>query len=310
MVDGRGRLKLVGMMGARGKWPLYCAYVSKPAISNCGGRLQSSSVIRRRQKDVRPRLMLTLSKEAGIGETVPPPAAIIITVPSSPDEPPKECQRVLRTPPLKALKLCAPSDMIPRAPFGRETLSPQPSSHDTAMSPYQERLAAADLPPPGPEHFAARRALWLVPGPNPSLQTEANSARRRLEKLLATPQALEDDVVWQAGVDRVWRGLINGARLRNRLPLALVVRPTILGTLLLRPHLSSLQLKILQAGWIREGTWPKGAIVPDSDDIPDAPLPETSESRASTTPYVSTPGPMEDRYASEAAFPSNRHEVH
>ncbi|RDX55432.1 hypothetical protein OH76DRAFT_1319008, partial [Lentinus brumalis] len=114
-------------------------------------------------------------------------------------------------------------------------------------SPYQERLAAAELPPPGPDYFAARRALWLAPGEAPSRPTEANSSRRRLETLLATPDALEDDVIWQTGVDRVWRGLLGGARLKHPLPLTLV-------------------LKILQAGWIREGTWPKGAIAPDSDD--------------------------------------------
>ncbi|KAI0711071.1 hypothetical protein C8T65DRAFT_695510 [Cerioporus squamosus] len=140
------------------------------------------------------------------------------------------------------------------------------------MSPYQERLAAAHLPPPGPEYFTARRALWLAPASNPSFPTEANSSRRRLEALLEAPDALEDEVVWRAGVDRVWHGLLNGARLKHRLPLALV-------------------LKILQAGWIREGTWPRGAIVPDSDDAPEAPLPETTESPASTTPNVPTPGP-------------------
>ncbi|TFK93605.1 hypothetical protein K466DRAFT_478267 [Polyporus arcularius HHB13444] len=141
------------------------------------------------------------------------------------------------------------------------------------MSPYQERLAAAELPPPGPDYFAARRALWLAPGEAPSRPTEANSSRRRLETLLATPDALEDDMIWQTGVDRVWRGLLGGARLKHPLPLTLV-------------------LKILQAGWIREGTWPKGAIAPDSDDAPEAQLPETTESPA-TTSGVPTPRPDE-----------------
>ncbi|RPD67349.1 hypothetical protein L226DRAFT_529695 [Lentinus tigrinus ALCF2SS1-7] len=184
----------------------------------------------------------------------------------------------------------------PRAPFDRDSLSPQPTSQDTAMSPYQERLAAAHLPPPGPEYFNARRALWLVPGPNHSIPTETNSSRRRLEALLATRDALEDEVVWQTGVDRVWRGLLNGARLKHRLPLALI-------------------LKILQAGWIREGTWPKGAIVPDSDDdASDAPLQGTTESPLSpmstTTPYNSTPGPLEDESMLKAASSSNRDDVH
>lgn len=57
-------------------------------------------------------------------------------------------------------------------------------------------------------------------------------------------------------------------------------------------HLTPSQLKILQAGWIREGTWPKGAIAPDSDDAPEAQLPETTES-AATTSSVPTPRPDE-----------------
>ncbi len=172
--------------------------------------------------------MLTLSEKAGLGEPVPPPAAIIITVPSSPDEPPTRCPQILRTPPIKALDLRTPSDLTPRAPFAQDALSPHPTTtHDAAMSPYQERLAAADLPPPGPDYFAARRALWLAPGEAPSRPTEANSSRRRLETLLATPDALEDDVIWQTGVDRVWRGLLGGARLKHPLPLTLVVRPNV-----------------------------------------------------------------------------------
>lgn len=30
------------------------------------------------------------------------------------------------------------------------------------------------------------------------------------------------------------------------------------------------QLKILQAGWLRDGTWPEGMLVPMSDDLPSA----------------------------------------
>lgn len=195
-----------------------------------------------------PVLMLTLtsiSEEAGLGEAAPPPAAIIVTVPSSPDEPPRRCPTILRTPPIKALELRTPSDIAPRAPFAQETLSPPPTtSQDASMSPYQERLAAADLPPPGPEYFAARRALWLEPIENPSYPTEPNLSRRRLESLLATPDALENEVVWQTGVDRVWRGLLGGARLKQRLPLALVVRPdiaSISSDVLCSPHLTAAQ---------------------------------------------------------------------
>jgi hypothetical protein len=32
-----------------------------------------------------------------------------------------------------------------------------------AAPTFQSLLAAANLPPPGPEHFSARRALWVTP---------------------------------------------------------------------------------------------------------------------------------------------------
>ncbi|TBU64073.1 hypothetical protein BD310DRAFT_915294 [Dichomitus squalens] len=141
--------------------------------------------------------------------------------------------------------------MLFRTRFDSDNLNPPPTDMSKlaseARSPFQNRLATATLPPPGNEHFIARRALWRTPGSNPPCPTEPNASRKRLEALLAQPDALEDDGVWDAGVNRVWDGLIAGARLKHRLPLALV-------------------LKILLAGWIQEGTWPRGAVVPESDD--------------------------------------------
>ncbi len=161
----------------------------------------------------------------------PPPAAIVVTVPSSPDDGQNVRPHILRTPPLRALELPAPSDIdiTPRAPFDSDNLSPlltfTSQSANTSMSPFEERLATAGLPPPGADHYAARRALWRAPGPNPPCLTEPNPSRGKLETLLAEPAALEDDRVWDAGLDRVWRGLTGGAKLKHRLPLALVVRP-------------------------------------------------------------------------------------
>ena len=167
--------------------------------------------------------MLTLSEEALLGEPTPP-AAIIVTVPSSPDDSPTRYSKTLRTPPLQALESRAPSDSTTQDTFDQSLLSPSPTMSQTAsVSLFQQRLAESDLPPPGADHFAARRALWWTPGPNSPSPTEANSSRRRLEALLAHPDALEDDAVWEAGVDRVWRGLIGGAKLKHRLPLPLIV---------------------------------------------------------------------------------------
>ncbi|PIL36976.1 hypothetical protein GSI_00668 [Ganoderma sinense ZZ0214-1] len=216
-------------------------------------------------------------------EPSPPPAPIVVTVPSSPDDGQNVRPHLLRTPPLRAFELPAPSDITPRprALFDSDNLSPPltftSQSTDTSMSPFEEQLAAAGLPPPGAEHFDARRALWWAPGPHPPSPTEPNPSRGRLETLLAEPAALEDDRVWDAGLDRVWRGLTGGAKLKHRLPLALVI-------------------KILQAGWIREGTWPKGAVAPESDG--DVPVPEA---KATVSPlYTAAPSSMpEDRPTTE-----------
>ncbi|KZP24525.1 hypothetical protein FIBSPDRAFT_668002, partial [Athelia psychrophila] len=102
----------------------------------------------------------------------------------------------------------------------------------------------ASLPPPGPSHYSARRQLWLAqtgrspPPPAPS------TSRERLEELLSMPGAATNDEVWKAGVERVWRGLVTGGRLKRRLPMNLVI-------------------KIIHAGWLRDPeTWPAGAAAP------------------------------------------------
>lgn len=94
---------------------------------------------------------------------------------------------------------------------------------------FDELLAASDLPPPGPELYAARRKLWLAPRSTMQSHTPVPStAHRRLEKLLSTPNAVENDKVWNNGIEKVWKGLAAGANLKRRLPMALMVNPIIL----------------------------------------------------------------------------------
>ena len=174
--------------------------------------------------------MQTLSELSGPqSDLSPPPNAIVVTAPSSPDDDQNVRPHIFRTPPLRALELHTPSDITPRAPFNSDNLSPPltftSQTAASSMSPFEERLAIEDLPPPGAAHFAARRAIWWTPGSSPPSSTETNPSRGRLETLLAEPGALEDDKVWDAGLDRVWRGLTGGVKLKHRLPLALVVRP-------------------------------------------------------------------------------------
>jgi hypothetical protein len=84
-------------------------------------------------------------------------------------------------------------------------------------------LAHEDLPPPGPDHFAARRALWTTPTAASRLGQAPSTSCIRLENLLDEPGAVERPDVWDAGLDRVWKGLIGGGRLKNFLPLRAVV---------------------------------------------------------------------------------------
>jgi hypothetical protein len=101
-------------------------------------------------------------------------------------------------------------------------ISPSP----TTLNSWDRILAASksELPPPGPDHYAARRKLWLTPRhivePSP---IEPSTSRQRLEKLLSFPDAAESDEVWSNGLDKVWKGLNEGGRFKRRLPMALIV---------------------------------------------------------------------------------------
>ena len=81
--------------------------------------------------------------------------------------------------------------------------------------------------------------------------------------------ALERPNVWDAGLSKVWKGLVEGGRLKNFLPLRAVVClpfPRICLFLFLITLLG-LQVKILYAGWRRDGTWPDSATVVDDDNF-------------------------------------------
>lgn len=129
--------------------------------------------------------------------------------------------------------------------------SPAPSAvppccPDTQQPSY---LVGANLPPPGPAHYAVRRALWLTPTKAPE-HAPSSPSRLRLEQLLSQPGAARSDEAWKGGIQKVWKGLVGGGRLRRRLPMNLVIQ-------------------VIHAGWLRDPeTWPAGAEVPESDDDP------------------------------------------
>jgi hypothetical protein len=101
--------------------------------------------------------------------------------------------------------------------------TPPPLAPITTRPAFEDSLSTTSLPPPGPAHYAARRALWLAPAPEAPLPPMPSTSRQRLEHLLSMPGAVESEEVWKGGVEKVWKGLVAGGRLKRRLPMNLVV---------------------------------------------------------------------------------------
>ncbi|OAX44494.1 hypothetical protein K503DRAFT_678541 [Rhizopogon vinicolor AM-OR11-026] len=128
----------------------------------------------------------------------------------------------------------------------KATPLPLPSPNRSTSSSI---ISNPDFPPPGPAHYAARRALWLTPTKVPR-RSPPSSSRQRLEHLLSEQGAVSNEAAWKNGIEKVWKGLVNGGRLKRSLPLSLVI-------------------KVIHAGWLRDpDTWPAGAVAPDSDQDP------------------------------------------
>ncbi|KAI5893873.1 uncharacterized protein SCHCODRAFT_02623010 [Schizophyllum commune H4-8] len=117
---------------------------------------------------------------------------------------------------------------------------------------FDELLSLTPMPPPGPDYFAARRALWnsdwkkaeskrRTPPPPPS------SARQRLEQQTASPDVIYNDQVWAAHLQKIWKSLAAGDRFKYPMPLRIVVR-------------------IAQAAWLRDNIWPPGMVVASTSD--------------------------------------------
>ncbi|KAG2152406.1 hypothetical protein BD769DRAFT_1404959 [Suillus cothurnatus] len=138
--------------------------------------------------------------------------------------------------------------------------TPLPSPKKSTSSSL---ISNPEFPPSGPAHYAARRALWLTPT-KVHHRSSPSSSRQRLEQLLSEPGAVNNEQVWKDGIEKVWKGLVNGGRLKRSLPLALVI-------------------KVIHAGWLRDpDTWPSGAVAPDSDQDPAADQPRLSQAPPDT----------------------------
>ncbi|KAF8742455.1 hypothetical protein AX14_004321 [Amanita brunnescens Koide BX004] len=116
------------------------------------------------------------------------------------------------------------------------------------MSSQSPLLASEHLPPEGPALYEARRRLWLTPRPARTAPAPSPSSerRQRLDTYLATPGIAESDDGWKI-VRGLWKGICSGKRLSDRISLRSMIT-------------------IVQAAWIQDETWPKGAIVQSSDE--------------------------------------------
>ncbi len=107
---------------------------------------------------------------------------------------------------------------------------------------FDQLLATTELPPPGPSHYIARREIWLTHRALPRGRAEPSTSRQRLEDLLNRPGAVANEGVWKSGVEKVWKGLSAGGRLKRPLPMNLIVSIQLCFTdpkLIISLHLSS-----------------------------------------------------------------------
>ncbi|KAF8969452.1 hypothetical protein BDZ97DRAFT_245240 [Flammula alnicola] len=129
------------------------------------------------------------------------------------------------------------------------------------------------MPEPGPDYYTARRRLWLTPRVNPVTPLAHPPARQKLEDLFNQPGAIYSPEAWNNGLEKVWKGLSSGGKLKYSLPMAIII-------------------KIIHAAWLRDKTWPVGMEAPDSDDdqqagdAPPANVPDNPTS-AQTVPIPS-----------------------
>lgn len=93
------------------------------------------------------------------------------------------------------------------------------------LTPFEEAMGNATLPEPGPAFFAARQALWRVPcATQPSNSRPEPRRSKKLQAILQTDGPLDKQEYWDAGLERIWKSLIGGQRVKERLPLRDTVR--------------------------------------------------------------------------------------
>ena len=95
---------------------------------------------------------------------------------------------------------------------------------------FDQILQQASLPEPGPDYYAARRRIWLTPTRVLPPPPPASSSRQRIENLFNQSNGhsiVYSHEAWRNGLEKVWKGLSSGVRLKYNLPLNIVVSPSI-----------------------------------------------------------------------------------
>ena len=92
------------------------------------------------------------------------------------------------------------------------------------LSRFEQLLESTQMPPSGPEYYAARRRLWLKPGWQDTPKARSrSSSRQKLETVLNQSDVLNDDNAWKK-IERVYKNIDGGTRLSEGLPMSLIVR--------------------------------------------------------------------------------------
>lgn len=202
---------------------------------------------------------------------LPQPIKVVVTAPSSPEiqQPSPKIANILATNPRISLN----TDYAMQPPVaGGSTVNSVtndiPNSHRFPPSHFDELLASSDLPDPGPAYFQARRALWLTPMGTPSSAVhQSRPLHPTLQALLEGPtEALYEESNWNGGVGKICSRLLSGESLSNRLPLRHVVRVHLQHHSIATEHSVVHQAKLLHANWVLSDLWPKGQVVPSSDE--------------------------------------------
>ncbi|CAE6398110.1 unnamed protein product [Rhizoctonia solani] len=137
---------------------------------------------------------------------------------------------------------------------------------DPIQAPLPDQAGSSVEPAPptsGPDFFELRRRQWRTAQPTTASDQPAarpasdSSSHARLEAIVTSPGYEFDDVIWDTYLKSVNDRLKAGVILRRPLPLWIVIR-------------------VLRAGWMRDGTWygpspPPVGSVETSSAMPDTP---------------------------------------